>query len=238
MRLWLVWLAKQMELEAQTEFLVEKIQPSWLRSKKLERSYRLRVRLSVVLSVGLSFGLISGLSFGLILGLSVGLISGLMVVLSGLMGGLGFGLICYEIEQKISINQGVWKSLQLGLIQWLMGGLGFGLIFGLRGGLRGGLILGLMGGLMGDLSRERSSGLAGWLSRGNLGGNLSGGLGVCIKHFVLRQLLYANGLAPWNYARFLIDCSDCLLLQRIGGRFRFIHKTVQEHFAAMEFERP
>ncbi len=75
MRLWLVWLAKQIELEAQTEFLVEKIQPIWLRSEKLDRSYRFRVQMSV-------------------------------------------GLI--------------------------------------------------------------------------------GGLGVCIKHFVLRQLLYANGLSPWN----------------------------------------
>ncbi|MGG6238759.1 hypothetical protein ACQ4N7_08975 [Nodosilinea sp. AN01ver1] len=27
--------------------------------------------------------------------------------------------------------------------------------------------------------------------------------------------------------------TDRLLLQRVGGRYRFIHKLVQEHFAAM-----
>ena len=67
---------------------------------------------------------------------------------------------------------------------------------------------------------------------------LKQGLESCIKHFVLRRLLYANGFAPWNYANFLISCSECLLLQQVGGRFRFIHETVQKHFAAMEFKKP
>lgn len=54
----------------------------------------------------------------------------------------------------------------------------------------------------------------------------------------LRQILYQNGYIPWNYARFLNRCTDALVLQRIGGRVRFIHKTVQDHFAQMDFERP
>lgn len=46
-------------------------------------------------------------------------------------------------------------------------------------------------------------------------------------------VLYSNGYSPWNYAQFLNHCTDRLLLQRVGGRYRFMHKLLQEHFAAM-----
>ncbi|NJN23024.1 MAG: hypothetical protein HC812_19935, partial [Leptolyngbya sp. RL_3_1] len=54
----------------------------------------------------------------------------------------------------------------------------------------------------------------------------AGGL-TCTKHLVLRLLLYRTHAIPWNYARFLNHCTDRLLLQRVGGRYRFIHKLVQ-----------
>jgi hypothetical protein len=34
-----------------------------------------------------------------------------------------------------------------------------------------------------------------------------------------------------NYARFLDYCTERLFLQRVGGRYRFIHKMLQDHFA-------
>ncbi|MEM6520099.1 MAG: NACHT domain-containing protein [Cyanobacteria bacterium P01_D01_bin.71] len=55
----------------------------------------------------------------------------------------------------------------------------------------------------------------------------------CIQHFILRLLLFRSQDIPWNYTRFLNYCTDRLLLQRVGGRYRFIHKLLQEHFAAM-----
>ncbi|MFN6488032.1 MULTISPECIES: NACHT domain-containing protein [unclassified Nostoc] len=58
-----------------------------------------------------------------------------------------------------------------------------------------------------------------------------------IKHFALRLILYFNGYIPWNYARFLDYCTERMLLQRVGGRYRFIHKLLQDHFAQMEFRR-
>ena len=58
-----------------------------------------------------------------------------------------------------------------------------------------------------------------------------------IKHFALRLILYFNGCIPWNYARFLDYCTERLFLQRVGGRYRFIHKLLQDHFAQMEFKR-
>ena len=71
-----------------------------------------------------------------------------------------------------------------------------------------GLILGLMGGL-------------------SLGGE------ACIEHLSLRLILYHNREIPWNYARFLNYSTKLLFLQRVGGRYRFIHKLLQEHFAEM-----
>ena len=58
-----------------------------------------------------------------------------------------------------------------------------------------------------------------------------------IKHFTLRLILYRNGYIPWNYARFLDYCTERMFLQRVGRRYRFIHKQLQDHFAQMEFER-
>ncbi len=63
--------------------------------------------------------------------------------------------------------------------------------------------------------------------------NETGGA-ACIQHFALRLALWRTGQIPWNYARFLNYATDRLLLQRIGGRYRFIHKRLQDHFAAMD----
>jgi hypothetical protein len=60
---------------------------------------------------------------------------------------------------------------------------------------------------------------------------------VCIQHFILRLILCHKGYIPWNYARFLNYCTERLFLQRVGGRYRFIHRLLQEHFAAMPLEK-
>lgn len=54
-----------------------------------------------------------------------------------------------------------------------------------------------------------------------------------LQHLVIRWLLYRNNYAPWNYAQFLDYCKEKLILERVGGRYRFIHKQLQEHFASM-----
>jgi hypothetical protein len=52
------------------------------------------------------------------------------------------------------------------------------------------------------------------------------------QHISLRIVLCFSNKIPWNYARFLNYCTERLLLQRVGGRYRFIHRLVQERFAA------
>lgn len=71
---------------------------------------------------------------------------------------------------------------------------------------------------------------------GIFGGIFLGGL-VCIQHFTARLILYIKGSLPWNYAYFLDCCTEQLLIQKIGGRYRFMHKLLQEHFAAMPFNQ-
>ncbi|HEY9853224.1 MAG TPA: NACHT domain-containing protein [Leptolyngbyaceae cyanobacterium] len=68
---------------------------------------------------------------------------------------------------------------------------------------------------------------------GILFGFFLGGGFACIQHFSLRLVLWLHGDIPWNYAKFLNYASEKLFLQRIGGRYRFIHDLLREHFANM-----
>jgi DNA polymerase III delta prime subunit len=61
----------------------------------------------------------------------------------------------------------------------------------------------------------------------------SGGGEACIQHFSLRLVLWYNRSIPWNYAKFLSRAAERRLIQQIGGRYRFIHRLLLEHFADM-----
>ncbi len=56
---------------------------------------------------------------------------------------------------------------------------------------------------------------------------------ACIQHLSLRLALVSFGAIPWNYARFLNYATERLFLQRIGGRYRFMHKLLQDYFAQL-----
>src|SRR5579883_257066 len=197
---WLVWLAQLMEQSAQTEFLIEGMQPSMLSGGKLGE-YQLLVRLLFGPVVGLLFGLLGGLLEGLVVGLVVGLVGGLSIWLVG----RGSTIKSVEVLR--------WSSSKE---PWLFGLLG-GLLFGLLGGLFGGLVMGLVIGLFGGLVIGLFGGLFFGLQYGGL---------ACIQHFTLRLLLYRSKAIPWNYARFLNYATERLFLQRVGGRYRFMHKLL------------
>jgi len=165
------------------------------------------------------------LTFGIIGGLSVILIGGLGAGLSGgLSGGLGFTLIIgvsifltvsEDAETRHSPNQGIKRSAINGLMVGIIVGLLSGLSVGLIGGLAVGLIVGITIGLIGLLSA---------------GGE------TLIKHTTLRIILWRAKLAPLNYAKFLIHCSELGLLRQVGGGFIFRHRYLQEYFA-QEWEK-
>lgn len=59
----------------------------------------------------------------------------------------------------------------------------------------------------------------------------SGGGLACVQHVCLRFVLWQSGVTPWNLARFLNYCVERRLLQRVGGRYRFLHRELLDHFA-------
>jgi hypothetical protein len=66
---------------------------------------------------------------------------------------------------------------------------------------------------------------------------VGGGI-ACLQHLCLRIILVFIGSIPWDFVTFLNYCTERRLLQRIGGRYRFIHRELLEHFAKQaEVER-
>lgn len=78
---WLSWLAGRMVQGARTVFLIERMQPSWLRTKAQTILYQILNVLVYVLAIWLIIARVYGdgygRSYGLTLGLGVGLVSGL-----------------------------------------------------------------------------------------------------------------------------------------------------------------
>ena len=154
-RQWLAWLARHMQLSAQTVFLIERLQPTWLSSKQWKVTYRI---LSSCLSI-LGVGLVSGLSIGLMgtlrfnprIGVNLGLASGLV---SGLVGGIIVGFQT-EIDLFETLKFS-WKSVADNISSALIHGalasvatfLLFELIFGYEEKAINGLLNGLFGGLL------------------------------------------------------------------------------------------
>ena len=57
------------------------------------------------------------------------------------------------------------------------------------------------------------------------------GLIGAIKHFALRFTLHQAGVAPWNYEKFLTHAENHRFIQRVGGRYRFVHDLLRTRFA-------
>jgi eukaryotic-like serine/threonine-protein kinase len=55
-----------------------------------------------------------------------------------------------------------------------------------------------------------------------------------VQHFVLRFVLWCSGMLPWRCADFLDYSVECVLLQRVGGGYIFIHRLLLEYFVALD----
>ncbi len=271
---YLIWLARQLEKIKETDFLIEKIQLTWLESTYKKRIYQIIVGLIYGLIYLPIVGLIAGLIGGLIRGLICGLIGGLI---GGLIRGLIYGLI-YRGKENIQaaeklrfslkkfLSQGLICGLIGGLIGWLIGwGIGWGigeLILGLIAGLIVGLIYGLIDGLVPleiEIKKYPNQGiyesLKNYLNVGlivgliygvilgliygvilGLIGGIDKGGGAVIQHSVLRIILFFNEDIPWDYGRFLEHAAKHRFIQRVGGRYRFMHDLLRKHFAKMPLD--
>ncbi|WP_434683547.1 hypothetical protein [Pseudanabaena minima] len=137
------------------------------------------------------------------------LVCGLIGQLIGaLISGLLAGFAGAELEQSTIPNQGIRQSISNGIILAVIGSVLLSSIFPLFG-LPSiiGMVLGLLLGLF--------------------------ALEAALKHLVLRVVLFVGRWSPWNYAKFLNYSVNSVLLQRIGGGYIFVHRSLLEHFASL-----
>ncbi len=233
-RNWLGWLAHQLVEENETEFFIEKMQPKFLENHFQEELFRLTIGLIIGILVFLivqKYYFLTGDIFAIFSSTIAAGIVGFFIsrntlihtvettfwswkqVLANAIAAPFFGLSAgltpgAEISTKRIPNQGIWDSLA-NARKWL-------LIFVLI-----------------DMLFFRSFVL---FYVGLLMGLRLGGI-ACIQHLVLRLILCFNGDIPWNYTHFLDYTVGRLLLQRVGGGYRFIHILLQEHFAQTQFDQ-
>ena len=246
---WLSWLAKRIPQHGQTAFLIERMQPDWLPTRAQQRIVTGGVAVMITVSLWLLFGLL----FGMVSGLFYGLLFGLF----------GYSKDIRPIETlRFSWSKMRTELVGTKLLVWLLAGLFFGLAFGLLGGLSLWLFCGMLSGMISGEIVARTfpnegihrsvrsallfgmfSGLLVWLLAGVpigpllglLFGLLFGGL-ACTQHIVLRIMLWRNGSAPLNYARFLDCAAERIFLRKVGGGYIFVHRLLMEYFASLEPE--
>ncbi|PSB15792.1 NACHT domain-containing protein [Phormidesmis priestleyi ULC007] len=315
-RRWLVNLARQLQSESESEFLIERMQPAWLIKNRQQCFYRLVFSLISGLISAIVFGLIGAIVFGsmsraslldlLVIGLILGSVSGLISGLKnintveklqicftqaaikratrnissylidgmriGLIFGLSFGLISMlSAVLSGALSGPLLKVLFFALIVVLIAGLSFGMIAALVEMLIRVLIDSLQVDVESRIRPNRpNQGISRsinnvalcvalavviaafiqtlllqtykssitelnnialllqilvWFSFQWIGGQ------ACIQHFSLRLVLFRSHAIPWNFARFLNYATERMFLQRVGGRYRFVHKLLQEHLA-------
>ncbi|MCZ7570724.1 MAG: hypothetical protein M5U01_19360 [Ardenticatenaceae bacterium] len=142
----LSWLAGKMVEHAQTVFLIEQPQPSWLSTRRHRWLYAFSSRLIGALLLASSLATITGYWFEPFLEefspLRGGLLSGLIAALPlGLLGGLIAGLIegarfekgrkLIKVKKALRLSSPVSNVLVYVLSVGLLYGLGYGLFYGL-----------------------------------------------------------------------------------------------------------
>lgn len=145
------------------------------------------------------------------------------MLLFGLPGALIAGMVSLvragTVETKSKANQGIYLSLRNGILAALaIGALGIltALAFFLAGSdLTAGIVF-----------------TAPYLV--TIGFFTFGGQDA-IQHGVLRVILVRRGCIPRRYDAFLDHGVKLVLLQRVGGGYRFVHRLLQEYFAKGEF---
>jgi hypothetical protein len=119
------------------------------------------------------------------------------------------GLSGKQVPTTTRPNQGIWLSL--------------------RNSVLVALVLGIPLTVLGTVLWHLSYGLIGGLLIGMVSGTLVGGRNVA-NHYYLRFLLWVQGCLPWQYARFLDETADRIILRKVGGGYIFIHRLLQDYF--------
>lgn len=181
---------------------------------------------------GLSFGLAGGILIGILIGFSSGIAASLIFSLSfGLINGLMRGLKSFvqlkQFANPLQPNQGI-KATRRTILR---AGLPFAFI---------GAIIGISIGVLIDVIAFNSGGYLVQVSLVVLGifyGLLNFGGITLWRHYLLRIRLTRQGILPFyasdhQLVTYFDDMVEHLLLRRVGGGWVFIHRYLQEYFAA------
>ncbi len=176
--------------------------------------------LTLGIALGMSFKVILLLVFGLFFGLKLGLIIGNKKTRSIFIW-LRLGLEIFTphlatfflmfILMFIGRACELFFELNFELIYKLIRELFFGLGLGLILGIAFGFIFGLISFFANIFTRREF-----------------------VLRLIIKMVMYFKGYMPWNYSKFLDWASDKLFLQKVGGGYIFIHRSLMEHFAEME----
>ena len=151
-------------------------------------------------------------------------------ILAGLAGALS-GATGAAVERRLVPNQGIRQSAVNVAIFAALGTLVIGIPYGLVNFSVSVLAVRALP-TSGDWLRLA---VAPGVIFGLLAGLVPGA--ACIQHFVLRFVLWASGVLPLRFVRFLNAATRGRLLQRVGGRYRFIHVLLRDHLAAAALTR-
>jgi MFS family permease len=142
-------------------------------------------------------------------------------LLGSIIGGWLGGFSHHTLEERVLVkpNEGIHRSARNGLI--------IGLPIGLAlSSFAFGLVLWL-------IPTHISDGLLWCIPLGLIVTVvlflLNGGY-ACLQHAVLRFILWCQGYIPWNYADFLDEAAERLLLRKVGGGYIFIHRLLLDYF--------
>ncbi len=183
---------------------------------------------SAGLGLGILGGLIVGLAFGVLFGvLFAGMGTGLRV-------GLGDMVQPAESRRWLKQNQGIHQSARNAIQGSVVGAILYGIIYGSVPNILLKITMGWLFSIP-PLLVFRFGFLFGGLG-GGLGGGVRYGGGVVIRHYVLRLLLARYGYLPGRLVPFLEAMAAHDLIRSGGAHYRFIHRTFQEHVAALTDE--
>jgi len=209
--------------------------------------------LYAILGYGLDNQMATGLIYGLSFGVSDGLFNGLLYgLLYWLLFGLFQGVSGKTIENRLRIvpNQGIHHSAIYGLVLGIISTISVGLAGALSAWSGTTLQARPINWMLSVLSNWfhiaqtnpvslsydwLGTGLVTGISAGLLVGLLSGWL-ACLRHYVLRCQLWQAGSMPRNYARFLDDAAECILLRKVGGGYIFLHRLLLDYLATLKIE--
>lgn len=155
---------------------------------------------------GSIFGIIFGFTMGQLLNTRAGILTAAPFIIGFFLLG---GLRRNKLETKSKPNQGIRLSLRNSLIGSSIFSIALGTFFFITVDLNSALLSFAMGAIM---------------------GLLYGGVDV-MKHVVLRIGLRLSSLIPLQFAHFLDDAADHIILHKVGGGYIFVHRLLQEYIA-------